>query len=55
VPHATPVTFPSWKPKLGLDHILATQHVEVHRLEALPHALSDHLPILAEVSVPAGR
>jgi endonuclease/exonuclease/phosphatase family metal-dependent hydrolase len=55
VPHATPVTFPSWKPKLGLDHILTTPHVAVHRLEALPHALSDHLPILAEVSVPPGR
>jgi len=55
VPHATPVTFPSWRPARGLDHILATPHVQVHRLEALPHALSDHLPILAEVSVPIVR
>ena len=54
VPHATPVTFPAWKPRLSLDHILTTPHVEVHRLEALPHAYSDHLPILAEVSVPPG-
>lgn len=55
VPHTTPVTFPSWRPARGLDHILATPHVEVHRLETLPHLLSDHLPILAEVSVAAVR
>jgi len=51
VPHSTPMTFPSWKPKRSLDHILTTAHVEVHRIEALPHAFSDHLPLLAEVSV----
>jgi endonuclease/exonuclease/phosphatase family metal-dependent hydrolase len=51
VPHATPVTFPAWRPQRGLDHILTTPHVEVHRLETLPNQLSDHLPILAEVSV----
>lgn len=55
VPHSTPVTFPSWKPRRGLDHILTTPHVAVHRLEALPHLFSDHLPILAEVSVPIVR
>ena len=51
VPHATPATFPSWKPRYSLDHILATPHVEVHRVEALAHKLSDHLPLHAEVSV----
>jgi endonuclease/exonuclease/phosphatase family metal-dependent hydrolase len=55
VPHTTPVTFPSWRPARGLDHILATPHVEVHRLETLPHPFSDHLPILAEISVPTVR
>ena len=55
VPHATPATFPSWKPRLSLDHILATPHVSVHRVASLPHLLSDHLPILAEVSVPIVR
>ena len=55
IPHATPATFPSWKPRRSLDHILTTPHVEVHHIEALPHALSDHLPIGAEVSVAAAR
>lgn len=55
VPHATPVTFPSWKPQRSLDHILATQHVSVHRIETLPHLFSDHLPLRAEVSVPRVR
>lgn len=55
VPHTTPVTFPSWRPQRGLDHILTTPHVEVHRLETLPHVFSDHLPLLAEVSVPTVR
>jgi endonuclease/exonuclease/phosphatase family metal-dependent hydrolase len=55
IPHTTPATFPSWKPRRSLDHILATPHVEVHRLETLPHLFSDHLPLLAEVSVPIVR
>ena len=55
VPHTTPMTFPSWQPRHSLDHILTTPHVEVHRIEALPHAFSDHLPIVAEVSVPLVR
>lgn len=55
VPHHTPATFPSWRPRRSLDHILATPHVSVHRLETLPHAFSDHLPLLAEVSVPVVR
>lgn len=55
VPHATPATFPSWRPQRSLDHILATPHVSVHRVESLPHPWSDHLPILAEVSVPLVR
>ena len=55
VPHTTPVTFPAWNPRRSLDHILTTGHVEVHKLGTLPHAYSDHLPIVAEVSVPPGK
>jgi endonuclease/exonuclease/phosphatase family metal-dependent hydrolase len=55
VPHSTPLTFPSWQPRRSFDHILATPHVSVHRLETLPHLFSDHLPILAEISVPIVR
>jgi endonuclease/exonuclease/phosphatase family metal-dependent hydrolase len=52
VPHASPATFPSWRPTRSLDHILATSHVAVHEVASLPHRFSDHLPIHAEVSVP---
>jgi endonuclease/exonuclease/phosphatase family metal-dependent hydrolase len=52
IPRTTPVTFPSWRPRWSLDHILTTPHVSVHRVESLPHLFSDHLPIHAEVSVP---
>ena len=51
VPPDTPMTFPSWNPKRRLDHILATPHVAVHGLAALSHAYSDHLPLVAEVTV----
>lgn len=52
IPHATPPTFPSWKPRRGIDHILTTPSVAVERLEPLPHAFSDHLPLGADVSIP---
>jgi endonuclease/exonuclease/phosphatase family metal-dependent hydrolase len=55
IPQQTPPTFPSWKPVRSLDHILTTPHVEVHRIEVLPHLYSDHLPIHAEISVPIDR
>jgi endonuclease/exonuclease/phosphatase family metal-dependent hydrolase len=50
VPQETPATFPSWKPRLRLDHILGTRHVDIARLEALPHLLSDHLGLAAELT-----
>jgi len=50
VPDDTPATFPSWKPRLRLDHILGTKNVGIARLEALPHLLSDHLGLAAELT-----
>lgn len=49
---ATP-TFPSWKPKRALDHILASPSVAVERVWALPQAFSDHLALAAEIRLPA--
>ncbi len=51
VPDETPATFPSWRPKRRLDHILGSGHVTIRRLEALPALLSDHLALSAEVAV----
>lgn len=50
---SVPLTYPSWRPRVSLDHILVSPQVEVHRLEALPHAISDHLPLAAEISLRA--
>lgn len=51
-PHEAPATFPSWRPTRALDHILVSQSIEVERLWALPHPVSDHLPIAASVRLP---
>lgn len=47
-------TFPSWRPKRNIDHILVTPTVEVRHAGVLDYPLSDHLPISMEVVLPAG-
>jgi len=51
IPAETPATFPSWRPRRRLDHILGSGPVSIQRLETLPDLLSDHLALAAEVSV----
>lgn len=51
VPRTMPATFPSWRPSRSIDHILTTPDLALHKLESLPHRLSDHLPIRAEVTL----
>lgn len=45
-------TFPSWRPKIMLDHILVTPEIRVNGLHALNFACSDHLPIAIDISLP---
>ncbi len=46
-------TFPSWRPRKDLDHILVTPHIEVERTY-LPHwTFSDHLPVAMEIALPS--
>ncbi|RMD70300.1 MAG: EEP domain-containing protein [Gammaproteobacteria bacterium] len=45
-------TFPSWRPILGLDHILVTPALKVERVRVLHHPYSDHLPIAMEIALP---
>jgi endonuclease/exonuclease/phosphatase family metal-dependent hydrolase len=45
-------TFPSWRPALGLDHILVSQSLEVKHAEVLNLPFSDHLPLAVEVDIP---
>jgi endonuclease/exonuclease/phosphatase family metal-dependent hydrolase len=47
-------TFPSWRPKRNIDHILVTPTVEVQHAGVLDYPLSDHLPISMEVVLPSG-
>jgi endonuclease/exonuclease/phosphatase family metal-dependent hydrolase len=51
-PQSTP-TFPSWKPRRALDHILTSPAIRLEKVWALPQAFSDHLPLAAEIRLPA--
>lgn len=47
------LTFPSWRPQRAIDHILVSSGITVERMWTLPPAFSDHLPLAAEIRVPA--
>jgi endonuclease/exonuclease/phosphatase family metal-dependent hydrolase len=50
---APPVTFPSWKPRRAIDHILVSSTLEIESAWTLPHPVSDHLPLAARIRLPA--
>ena len=52
-PEHAPATFPSWRPTRAIDHILVSEGIEVEKRWALPHPVSDHLPIAATLRLPA--
>jgi endonuclease/exonuclease/phosphatase family metal-dependent hydrolase len=45
-------TYPSWRPRRGLDHILVTPEIGIRRSFVPPWRYSDHLPIAMEVILP---
>jgi endonuclease/exonuclease/phosphatase family metal-dependent hydrolase len=45
-------TFPSWRPRHNLDHILVSTNIEILSAQVVDHALSDHLPISMEIRLP---
>ncbi len=47
-------TFPSWRPRRNLDHILVSSQLKINQARVLDYALSDHLPISMEVELPTG-
>jgi endonuclease/exonuclease/phosphatase family metal-dependent hydrolase len=51
-PQREVMTFPSWRPRVMLDHILVTPRLRVENLKALNFACSDHLPISMEIALP---
>jgi endonuclease/exonuclease/phosphatase family metal-dependent hydrolase len=47
-------TFPSWRPRHNLDHILVSHPIEVVSARVVDYALSDHLPISMRIELPEG-
>jgi len=47
-------TFPSWRPLRQIDHILVSPTLQVREIGVLNVPLSDHLPIVMDVQLPAG-
>jgi endonuclease/exonuclease/phosphatase family metal-dependent hydrolase len=46
-------TFPSWKPRRALDHILVSPDISIEKVWTLPQAFSDHLALAAEIQLPS--
>ena len=45
-------TFPSWRPRHNLDHILVSRPLNVVMAAVVDYALSDHLPIRMRIELP---
>lgn len=45
-------TFPSWRPRCNIDHILVSASIQVDSVRVLNHTISDHLPIAMDVTLP---
>ncbi len=51
-PEPPPPTYPSWRPRRAIDHVLVSSQLRIERLWTLPHPVSDHLPLAAHVLLP---
>jgi endonuclease/exonuclease/phosphatase family metal-dependent hydrolase len=47
-------TFPSWRPRRNLDHILLSRPLEVLDARVIDYAVSDHLPLSMVIGLPSG-
>ncbi len=48
-------TFPSWKPRRKLDHLLITKDLKAENIRAVNFPGSDHLPVAMDILVPATK
>jgi endonuclease/exonuclease/phosphatase family metal-dependent hydrolase len=48
-PHAT---YPSWRPAVGLDHVLVSPALQVRHFRVLESCVSDHRPVAVEIELP---
>ena len=47
-------TFPSWRPKHNLDHILVSETLQILGARVIDYPLSDHLPLSMRIALPDG-
>ncbi len=54
IPSRDILTFPSWDPQRGIDHILVSPDMDVASLEVLSASYSDHLPLAMTINIDGG-
>jgi len=47
-------TYPSWRPRRNLDHVLTSSALRILEAKVLDYPLSDHLPVAVRVALPPG-
>jgi endonuclease/exonuclease/phosphatase family metal-dependent hydrolase len=47
-------TYPSWRPRRSLDHILASHALRILNAHVIDYPLSDHLPLSMTLGLPEG-
>lgn len=47
-------SFPSWRPRRRIDHILVSEQLQVNHARVVDFPLSDHLPVCLEIQLPPG-
>jgi endonuclease/exonuclease/phosphatase family metal-dependent hydrolase len=47
-------TYPSWRPRRNLDHILVSEPLRIEGAHVIDYPLSDHLPLCMTLGLPAG-
>ncbi|QEM83515.1 endonuclease/exonuclease/phosphatase family protein [Halomonas binhaiensis] len=47
------LSYPSWRPRRALDHILLSSSLQADKIEVLDHLFSDHLPVAIDVHLPS--
>jgi len=50
-PEIKPDTFPSWKPKRSIDHILISDGIKISKVTVLRQGVSDHLPVSINIEL----
>lgn len=45
-------SYPSWRPRRALDHILLSSSLQANEVEVLDHLFSDHLPVAIDIQLP---